>query len=88
MRAGALYVRHNHGLEAAAQIEIFQPDQVALGLSPSDNGLDISKAGEDGRNKAGGANTGIMKSFHGRQPPLNRNGFIHIFLEIRIQRVD
>ena len=38
-------------LEAAPQIEVFQPDKVTLILRPLKDGLDVRQAGEDGEMK-------------------------------------
>ena len=48
---------------AAPQVEVFQPDPVALFLHPVDDGLSIGDAGEDGRDKAGGADPAALELF-------------------------
>ena len=72
----------------APQIEIFQPDQVALPLRPVDDGFYIGDAGENGGDKTGGADASIMEGFHGGQPPLDADGIVHIVFEALIQRID
>ena len=42
------YVVHDDCFAAAPQVEVFQPDQVALPLRPADDGLYIGAAGKDG----------------------------------------
>ena len=51
---------------AAPQVEVFQPDPVALSLHPVDDGLSIGEAGEDGRDKAGGADPAALELFQQR----------------------
>ena len=73
---------------AAPQVEVFQPDQVALPFHPADDGLTIGDAGENGGDKAGGADAGIVKRLHCRQPPLDADCAVHVIFEVFIQCID
>ena len=81
-------VVQDHLLIAAPEVQVFQPDQVALVLDPADDGGQIRDSREDGRDKAGGAHPRVVEDLHGGQPPLNVDGAVHVVLEILIQGVD
>ena len=51
LRMAVMDVLQNHGLEAASQIEILQPDQIALILDTADDCLNISYSGKIGEMK-------------------------------------
>lgn len=81
-------VVQNHSLVATPQVQVLQPDQVALVPDLSDDGRHIGNPREDGRDKACGSHTGIVKSLHRGKPSLNTHRAVHILLEILVQSVD
>lgn len=75
-------------LVAAAEVQIFQPDEVALIPGPADDGRHVGDAGENGRNEAGGAHARLVEGFHGRQTALDADGAVHVVLEGFIEGID
>lgn len=74
--------------EAAPQIQIFQPHQVALVFHPVEDGLEIRDTGKNRSDKAHGADACIIDLLHGVQPPLDADGIVHVIFETLIQRVN
>lgn len=56
-------VVQNNLLVAATEVQVFQPDQIALVLSTPDDGWQVGDAGEDGGDKAGGAHPASWNAF-------------------------
>ena len=81
------YIVKNRFLITAPQVQVFQPDQITLILRPVDDGGQVGEAGENRRDKAGGAHTSIMECFHSGQPPLNAHCIVHISAKIFVQCV-
>ena len=71
-----------------AEVQVFQPHQVALALGPLDDLDHVRDAGEDRRDEAGGLDARLVKLAHGLQPALDADGAVHLFPEILVQRVD
>jgi hypothetical protein len=78
----------NHTLVCAAQIQILQPDQIALVLSPPDDGFGIGDARENRGDETGRAHAGVVEYLHGGDPAFNAYGAVHLPAEFLIQRVD
>ena len=65
---------HNDRPAAAAQVEVFQPYQIALLFCPFQNRLDTGNAGKNRGDKTGGANARRMKH-HSRLPASECHSF-------------
>ena len=78
----------NYGLVASAQVQVFQPNQVALVFDAVDNRLAVGDPRENWRNEAGGADPRVVKFFHRRDSPLDTDSLLHIVLKVLIQRVN
>ena len=59
---------HNGLPEAAAQVQILQPDQIALIFRALNDPLDICNPGKHRRDKTDRTDSGVINLFHGRKP--------------------
>ena len=73
---------------AAAQVEVLQPDEVAVVFGAADDGGHVGDAGKDGRDEAGGAHAGLVEGAHGLEAARDGRGIVHVAAEALIQRVD
>ena len=81
-------VIHDRLFESTTQVQVFQPDQVALILRSVNDRLNVCDTGEYRRDEADRADTGIINLLHSRKPPLNAYSGVHIVFEGFIQRID
>lgn len=79
---------HNRLLKTASQVQVLQPEQVALALHPLKNRLEIRDARKNRRNKTDGANACIINLLHSRKPSFDAYSTVHIIFEILIERID
>ena len=81
-------VVHDDTFELTAQIEVLQPNEVGKILYTLYDGLDIGYAGEDGRNKAYGADACLVRPAHGCQSAFDAHGTVHVAAELLVEGVD
>ena len=72
----------------AAKVKVLQPNEVALALRPTDDGLHIGDAREDGRDEASGVDACFVELSHGLQSALDADGTVHLTAEVLVQGVD
>ena len=78
---------HNCLLEAASQIQILKPEQIALIMHTLKNGFQVCDAGKYGRYETDCADTCIVYLFHGGNSAFNADCGIHFVFEILIKRI-
>lgn len=79
---------HNRLFESAAQVQIFQPEQVALILDTFKNRLKLRNTWKNRRNKTDGADACVVNLLHSREPLFDAYSIVHIIFEIHIERID
>ena len=72
----------------ATKVEVLQPDEVTLALRPTDDGLHVGDAREDGRDEAGGADACFVELPHGLQSAFDADGHVHLAAKRLVERVD
>ena len=78
----------NSAFVIPAQVQVFQPNQIALMLRPFDDCFYIRDSRKNRRNKTSSLDPLFIKLFHRREPSLNADTPVHFFAEFLIQRVD
>ena len=78
---------HDRLLESAAQVQVLQPDQVALILRPFEDRLNVRDPGKYRRNEAYRPDARVVDLLHSRETSFDADRRVHIVFEIFIQRV-
>ena len=83
-----LDIIEDDGLERAAQVQIFQPDEIAVVFRAFDDGGNVGDAGENRGDKAGRPHPRIVERFHRGKAARDRGGSVHVVFEVFVERVD
>ena len=71
-----------------AEIQVFQPHQIAPALGALDDPDHIRDAGEDRGDEAGGLDARLVELPHSLQSAFDADGAVHFPAEVLVQRVD
>ena len=79
---------HDCTLELAAQIQVFEPDEIGKLPNPLDYGLGVGDARKDRRDEADGADARIVDLPHGFETAFDADGAVHIGPEGLVECID
>ena len=80
--------REDARLVVAAQVQVFEPHEVAVGAGAVDDGGHVGDARENGRDEAGGSDSGGVEGGHGVEAAGDGGGGIHGGAEVFVEGVD